>query len=409
MIMEKTDKSNVKKEKEIEKLKQKLKEDEAKHKRELERKSEEIKELDSRLKGILKEKQEITLSQEEAIYEKENILKQITDIQNENKKLHEELSQIGILKAEIKGLNLKDENQSKKVSELEQSLREKDEIITQLRSTEAELRAEIRIKINEITQKESEINQIDSDKLTSTQLLEQSKENTRNLESQISQLNESINNQESEIGQLKQELEQFKNENNQLNKTIKDKDEEILRISEEIDSLLSKNADLEKERNELNKGIEEAETGIISKVLPNIIKGDNQALSRIKEIAQKIKHNAVIAIPQFDMLPKILNLENLRASTQVRIMAFVDFANLSHKQIFNTFNRPNILIRHYEEKNLWGIIRDQEELLIAPTDSNGIPVGMVVKNPNQIQSLGTLLLDTWGKCRRNVTEDEFST
>ena len=406
--MEKTDKSGIKKEKEIEKLKQKIKEDESKYKRELARKSEEIKEFDSRLKDLLKEKQEITLSQEEAVHEKESLLKQMTDIQDDNKRLREELSQIGVLKAEISGSKLKDENQFRKISELEQTLEGKDEIIGQLRNIEAELREEIRNKISEITHKESQINKINSDKLTSAQSLEQSEETIKNLEDQIGQLNETISNQGSEMSQLKSELEQLKFGNNQLDKTIKDKEEEILKLSDEIEGCIGNNTELEKMVNELKKGIEEAESGIISNRLPNLIKGDKQALSRIAEIAQNIKHNAVIAIPLFEMLPDILNLENLRASTQLRIMAHVDFTNPSHKEIFNTFNRPNILIRHNEEKNLWGILRDQEELLIAPTDSNGIPTGLVVKDPNQIQLLGNLLLDTWGKCRRNVSDIEFS-
>ena len=406
--MEKTDKSIVKKEKEIEKLKQKLKEDEDKHKRELARKNEEIKETDLRLKEVLKEKEEVTLIQEQAVHEKESLLKQNADFQEQNKRLHEELNQVGLLKADLSGLKLTEENQLTKISELNQTIKGKDEIIGQLKNIEAQLREEIKTNITEITQKESEINQINSDKLTTSQSLEQSEETIKNLEDQISQLNGSINDQRSEINQLKSEIEQLKSEEIQLEKAVKVQDEESLKISEEIEGLITKNNELEKELDKFKIGIEEAEAGIISSALPNLIKGDNQASARITEIAQNIKHNAVITIPKFEMIPEIINVENLRDSTQLRIMTFVDFSNPSHKEIFSKINRPNILIRHNEEKNLWGIIRDQEELLIAPVDSNGIPVGMIMKDPNQIKILGNLILDTWSKCRRNVTEEEFT-
>jgi len=408
MYMEKTDKSLVKKEKEIEKIKQKQKEDEDKYKRELTRKNEEIKELEGRVKELIKEKQEITLTQEQALHEKESVLKQITDLQEDNKRLHEQLTQIGILKAEVSGLKLKTENQLKKISELEQTIRGKDEIIAQLKSIENQLREDISNRITEITQKETEINQTKSDKTGTMQLLERSEESMKQLKVEITQLNKGLNDQKSEINHLKSEIERLSNDKNQLNKTIKDKEEDTSKLSDEIGGIITKNSDLEKEVLKLKKGIEEAEAGIISSALPNLVKGDKQALNRIVEIAKNIKHNAVISIPTFEMLPEMLKIDNLRASTQLRIMTSVDFKNPKHKAIFATINRPNILIRHNEEKNLWGIIRDQEELLIAPVDSTGTPVGMIVKDPNQIKILGNLMLDTWSKCRRNVDLTEFS-
>jgi uncharacterized phage infection (PIP) family protein YhgE len=406
--MEKMDKDVVKKEKEIEKLKQKQKEDEDKHKRELSRKNEEIKELNNRVKELIKEKQDATIAEEQASHEKENVLKQLTDLQDENKRLHEQLTQIGILKAEVSGLKLKNETQLKKASELEQTIKGKDAIIEQLKNLENQLRQDISNRITEITQKEAEVNQLKSDKTGATQFVERSEGTIKQLKEEIAQLNKNLNDQRLENTKLKSEMDRLENDLNQLNQTVKDKEAEISKISGETGSIITRNEELEKEVLRLKKGIEEAEAGIISTALPNIVKGDKQALSRIIEIARNTKHNAVISIPTFENVPEVLKIDTLRASTQLRIMTFVDFKSPQHKAIFSAINNPNILIRHNDDKNLWGIIRDQEEVLIAPADSAGTPLGMIVKDPNQIRILGNLMLDTWSKCRRNVEMNEFA-
>lgn len=406
--MEKMDKDIVKKEKEIEKLKQKQKEDEDKHKRELSRKNEEVKELNNRVKELIKEKQDVTLAQEQATHEKESVLKQMADLQEENKRLHEQLTQIGVLKAEVSGLKLKSDTQLKKASELEQTIKGKDDLVAQLRGIENQLREDISNRITEITQKESELTQLKSDKTGASQFLERSEETIKQLKGEIAQLNKGLIDQRLENSKLKSEIERLNADKNQLGQTVQAKEAESSKLSDEFGGIINRNNELEKEVLKLKKGIEEAEAGIISSALPNIVKGDKQALNRIVEIAKTTKHNAVISIPTFEMVPEVLKIENLRASTQLRIMTFVDYKNPTHKAIFASIKNPNILIRHNEDKNLWGIIRDQEEVLIAPADSAGTPLGMIVKDPNQIRILGNLILDTWSKCRRNVEITEFS-
>ena len=163
----------------------------------------------------------------------------------------------------------------------------------------------------------------------------------------------------------------------------------------------------DKEKAKLEKGLEEAEVGLISSALPNLVKGDGQAAERIGEIAKRIKDNAILSIPDFEAVPAMLDLDKLRTSTRLRIMTYVDFNNPKHKAIFTQISRSNILIRHSEEKNLWGINRDHEELLLAPRDSTGTPMGLVVKDAFQIEILGNILLEIWGKCRRNVDQYSF--
>ena len=72
--MDKEEKKLVKKEREIEKLKQKMKEQENKHKRDLERKKDEMKEQEAKVKELLKEISALNQDRERLAIQKEEAL-----------------------------------------------------------------------------------------------------------------------------------------------------------------------------------------------------------------------------------------------------------------------------------------------------------------------------------------------
>ncbi|MHA1267413.1 MAG: hypothetical protein ACTSRS_19405 [Candidatus Helarchaeota archaeon] len=405
--MEKLEKTLVKKEKEIEKLKQKLKEQEEKQKRDQSRLKEEIKELEARVKELLKEKKDMELGQEQAVLEKDAVLKQLGDLQEENKRLHEDLAQVGVLKAEITGLKLRIENQVTGINEMEQMLASKDEVIDQLRASEIKLREEIRQKNEEIAKRESLISVMKSGKLNVEQSLEQAEEKVKSLNTELTSLKTSLMNRDAQITQLNDKIQTLEKEKATLSHTIETKESEIAQLKSEIQTLNNQLSTSKDQITQLQSAIEAAEAGIISDALPNLVKGDTQAAEKIAQIAQRIKSNAILSIPEFEAVPSLINIDKLRPSTRLRIMSYVDFNNPKHKAIFTQISRPNILIRHSEERNLWGINRDHEELLIAPRDASGTPTGLVVKDPFQIEILGNILLEIWGKCRRNVDQYSF--
>jgi chromosome segregation ATPase len=402
------EKTLIKKEKEIEKLNQKLKEQDDKFKRDRSREREELKELQNQVKELLKEKKEIQISQETAIHEKDAILQQFTDLQEENKKLHGDLSQIGVLNANIKGLELKVANLESKIEELEGVSSNKDAIIEQLRDTENHLRLEITNKNDEILARDTQINELKSETLGYGQNLSDAELNINNLKSQISDLTIQLSNQKARNTELTAKIEQLNSTIKELNQQIFQKDGALQNLNEQFDDLNLKKLDLEQELSNSSKAIEQAEAGLISTHLTNLVKGDTQAIDRIAEITKKIKHSAVISLPDFEMLPKILNLDDLRMSTRLRVLTKVNFTNPTHKAIFQQFNKPNIAIRHDDNVKVWGIIRDQEEMLLAPRDSTGTPVGIIVNDPYQIEILGNILLTIWGQSRRDVEDENFS-
>lgn len=395
------EKSLIKKEKEIEKLKQKIKEEEDKHKREQSRLKEEVKELDNRVKELLKEKQTAVVTEEQATHERDLIAKQLDGILEENKRLHEELAQVGVLKAEITGLKLRLENQITGTKELEQILLTKDEIIEQLRTSETKLREEIRTKNDEIAKRETMISVMKSGKLNIEQSLQHVEDKVSTLNTEITTLKTTLINKDGKISQLNDQVESLEKEKATFDQMLRKNDDELA-------NLKIKYSESEIKIQRLEKGMADAEAGIISSALPNLVKGDSQAADKIAEISRRVKANAVLAIPEFEAVPAMLDLENLRSSTRLRIMTYVDFNNPKHKAIFTEISRPNILIRHNEGRNLWGINRDNEEVLIAPRDFTGVPTGLIVKDSFQIEILGNLLLEIWGKCRRNVDQYSFT-
>ena len=405
--MEQLEKKLRRKDREIGTLVDKLRKMEEKQEKDELGPTQEVYELDSRVKELIEEKQETVLREEQAIHETEKMIYQIEDLQEQNKRLNEDITEIGILKAESGALNLKVDNQLKRILELEGIIKGKDETIDQLRALGDQLREEIHAKTAEFSQKGSELSGAQLDKIASTRSLDEIKENLNELKSEMNELNTTKNNQSAEIKHLYAEIEKLEKDKEKINPAIAEKDGEIAKISTEIGEAIAKNIALEENLTQYQKNLEEAEVNLIYNALPNLAKGESQVVERIADILQKVKHNATISLPKFDLLPQILNLDNLRTSTRLRIMTSVNFRNESHKAIFQQFSKSNILIRNSEEKNLWAINRDHEELLLAPQDRGGTPLGVVFQDSYQIEILEKILVDIWGKCRRDVTLPQF--
>ncbi|NVM29989.1 MAG: hypothetical protein HWN65_14195 [Candidatus Helarchaeota archaeon] len=397
----------IKKDREIERLKQKIKEQEEKQKRDQVRLKKEIKELGNRVKELVKEKKGLSIRKEQAVHEKEKIIKQIEDLQEQNKKLDEDLSQVGTVRAEIRGLKLKADNQLTKISDLEEVSKRRDGVIADLRGSESQLREEIRVKNAEIAHVESEVNAAKSDKVTAIKSIDAAEANITKIKTKINTLKSTITNQNSEITHLYSEIEKFNLEKDRLSQTLAEKDGEITKLSTEVGDVIADSKLLEEKVVQYQKSLEDAKAGIIPQILPNLIKGEAQAIERIIEIIPNVKKDALICVPKLDILPDVIKLGNLNPSARLRIMTSIDFSNPSHKAIFQQFSKSNILIRNSEEKKMWAIDRDHEELLIAPQDYSGTPTGLIVKGSFQIEILGNILLDIWGNCRRNVHISEF--
>ncbi|MHA1145710.1 MAG: hypothetical protein ACTSRW_13300 [Candidatus Helarchaeota archaeon] len=272
---------------------------------------------------------------------------------------------------------------------------------------ETSLRDELRQKKEEIAKKDSEIREHISEKKDAAQNISDLDIEIGRFKDEISKLEQAKSEQKSELARLNAVIGQREEEIKNLNIVIEEKNRLIDSLKEQIETIKKLNDDLEEEKIKLREGLWAAENGIISNLLPNLIKGDQQALDKIKEIMGRMVHNAIIGIPVIELLPEIFSDITLKSTQNLRVITSIDFNNPKHKAIFDGYDKPNITLRNYDKKNLWGVIRDQEELLVAPEDASGNPIGIVVKDPYQIEILGNVLLNIWAKSKRNVSEYDF--
>ena len=95
-----------------------------------------------------------------------------------------------------------------------------------------------------------------------------------------------------------------------------------------------------------------------------------------------------------------LDFDNLRPA--VRILLAIPV-----KQNLNKVNqlkrKSSFEIRDYSDitgNAFWGIIRDNEELLLAPIGDSGEPSGLIVRSGYQIETFGNIIRSTWTRLKR---------
>jgi sugar-specific transcriptional regulator TrmB len=152
--------------------------------------------------------------------------------------------------------------------------------------------------------------------------------------------------------------------------------------------------------NTYEESLAKAESGIIDN-MPNLLKGQDQAIEKLSQVVKKTKSNAILIFPSIEFLPKILNLSDVKVTMKFRIITNLNPNNSTHRDIFSQYNKVNISIRNFEEQSFWGINRDREELVFALNDRSGIPNGFKVEDPFQIEQLGNIFVAIWGKLRQD--------
>ncbi|MDD1778749.1 MAG: hypothetical protein LUQ65_11340 [Candidatus Helarchaeota archaeon] len=163
-------------------------------------------------------------------------------------------------------------------------------------------------------------------------------------------------------------------------------------------------AKLENEIQVRDVKIEEYERIIKSKPKPEVviksfIENRDGASRALIDIFSRTKSNVMLFSPDASILNSI-DFENIRASARVFIAVPVH-QNL--EKINQLKIKPNFEIRNYSETTrnaFWGIIRDNEELLLAPMSDSGEPSGLIVKGEFQIDTFGNIIRSTWTRLKR---------
>lgn len=116
-----------------------------------------------------------------------------------------------------------------------------------------------------------------------------------------------------------------------------------------------------------------------------------EILNKINEISKRAISSILIVVPKLKDIENI-HLYEIKSSTSIRIACKVDYLELFNELI----SLGNVKIRNYEKEDMYGIIRDNEELFISifGEDKNNL-LRFYTDDLCHIKVVNKLITDCW--------------
>ncbi|MHA1131784.1 MAG: hypothetical protein ACTSQI_02730 [Candidatus Helarchaeota archaeon] len=307
------------------------------------------------------------------------ITEQQRTLKDQEKTILEQQMSLSELQKQLIELQKKLDSANTEILKTENTIREKTDSLKaenlQLRTTLEEKQADfdrkvqalqdtitkLRTQITDLEKKEKELSDLPSGLST---------RDTNALDQRISELEKTLQDADATISRLEGELE---NRKQLMTSEIEVRDVKI----KELERLIRKQ-------------------GVALPTDTGVTFNKDDAAIAIKSIFSKTKSNVMMFIPDVNVLNE-LDFENLRPVIRVQIATPVQD---NRKLTGQLAAKSNIEIRNYTEGQIWGIIRDNEELLLAPINDQGEPMGIIVKGATQIDMFGNIMRSTWTRLKR---------
>jgi len=135
--------------------------------------------------------------------------------------------------------------------------------------------------------------------------------------------------------------------------------------------------------------------GISAPSASNFVTDAASAIVTIASIFSRTKSTVVVFLPEISALND-LDFDAIRSVVRVSIAVP---ARKDPTLIEKWSSKPNIEIRDYTG-DIWGIIRDNAEMLLAPLDERGVPSGLVMNGDSQIEAFGTVIRSIWTRLKK---------
>ena len=312
--------------------------------------------------GIIAEQQRTLKDQESTILEQQmsisGLQKQVVDLQTT---LDDTKSQLGAMEGKTRG---KSDEQKAEVIELKRTLEAKQIEFNDIIANREESIKDLGLQIAELERKARSAEELEAKSMSSEDSAS---------ESRITDLEKAL----SDAGTTIQTLEKQLQENN---------------------------ARMETEIQVRDVKVEEYERMLKSKSKPEVairdfVENTEDASKALIDIFSRTKSNVMVITPDATILDN-LDFDNLRPA--VRILLAIPV-----KQNLNKVNqlkrKSSFEIRDYSDitgNAFWGIIRDNEELLLAPIGDSGEPSGLIVRSGYQIETFGNIIRSTWTRLKR---------
>jgi len=187
----------------------------------------------------------------------------------------------------------------------------------------------------------------------------------------------------------------------ELQKALSDAESTIQSLEKQLQENSQK---MENELQVRDVKIEEYERMLKSKAkldvtVRNFVENAEDASNALIDIFSRTKSNVMVIAPDASILNS-LDFENLRPVARVFLAVPVQ---QNSSKVIQLKTRSNFEIRNYTDKAhnaFWGIIRDNEELMLAPISDTGEPSGLIVKSEFQIDTFGNIIRSTWTRLKR---------
>lgn len=125
------------------------------------------------------------------------------------------------------------------------------------------------------------------------------------------------------------------------------------------------------------------------------IDGAEAIIAEITDIIWKAKIRIYLVTPTIEDV-NLSIIKNIPKKVQLRIATYIDINNENHLRIaLELSNEQNISFRQYKKQNLWGINRDQEEIIIGIVSKDRDIAAVASDVKEQIQMFAPILETAW--------------
>ncbi|MFX1299256.1 MAG: hypothetical protein ACFFD2_30885 [Promethearchaeota archaeon] len=342
-------------------------------------------------------------------------------IENQKKQIDEYKNDINQLKNQVEKFSSSIQSQTGVIVEQQRTLKDQETTILQQQMNISELQKELidlQRKLEESTKElvgmEEKIRErIDKFKLENIGLKKDLEEQNKHYSERIAELEDTIKEIREKNIRLEKKEKQFTEITDQIStsdsSSLKKRILDMEKAAEQANSTIS---NLEKELQKIQQKMDieikvrdvkiteyerlMRKQGVSAPSSTNMVFDKEEASKTIISIFSKTKSNAMIFLPDIRVLHE-LDFENIKPTTRIQIAVPIQ----QDKELINQLvSKSNLEIRDYTEGLIWGIIRDNEELLLAPLSEKKEPSGLIVKGDAQIEMFGTIMRSTWTRLKR---------
>jgi myosin heavy subunit len=361
----------------------------------------------------LKDKEKLAVFQQRIEFQNETIENQKKQIETSKDEITQLKSQIDRFSISVQSQTSVIADQQKTLKDQETTLLEQQMSISNLQKTMIELQKKLEDTSTKLNKADATCNErveklkvelveikktLQDKEIGFNKKIEEREETIKTLRTQITVLERG----EKELTQLQEKItagdsRSLEKRTLDMEKALQDADEIIASLEKEI----AKNKQTFQEELKIRDvKIEEYER-IIRKQGPAVPLSTNMVFDRdtsaaaIISIFNRTKSNVMVFLPDIHVLDK-LDFTNLRPTARVQLAIP---AQQNPDLINKLATKSNMEIRNYTEGIIWGIIRDNEEILLAPLGENNEPSGLIVKGDIQIDMFSNIMRSTWTRLK----------